>query len=95
MPRSDSLLGASDRWPDGTDPREGLSSSVIVCPCIPRPIRRRVLRGCDPSSSPLPWPSPKGAGLGSLLSRRFGRQGVNDAADFALRCGLQACSPSV
>ena len=45
----------------------GLSCSHDGCPTIPRPLRRRVLRGCTPSSSPRPWPSPQHARLGSRL----------------------------
>ena len=59
MPGSDSLWGD---WPLALWPRvacgaeygalasarsqEGLSSSAMDCPCIPRPLRRRVLDGC-------------------------------------------------
>src|SRR5215210_5924090 len=45
----------------------GLSCSHDGCPTIPRPLRRRVLRGCTPSSSPRPWPSPQQPRLGSRL----------------------------
>ncbi len=37
---------------------EGLHSSRRHLPNVPRPLRRGVPRGCDPGSSPLPWPSP-------------------------------------
>ena len=37
---------------------EGLPSSRRHLPNVPRPLRRGVLRGCTPGSSPLPWPSP-------------------------------------
>src|SRR5205085_12148605 len=49
---------------------EGLPSSDRDCPCIPRPLRRRVLDGCTSQGftncSP---PSPRKRGLGSLFSR--------------------------
>ena len=37
---------------------EGLPSSRRHYLNVPRPIRRRVLGGCDSGSSPRPWPSP-------------------------------------
>jgi len=45
-----------------------------------------------PRASPLPWPSPCSAGLGSLLSGL--RRGHNGAADFALCYGPSVCLPS-
>ena len=71
--RSALLSGSSPQPPPGvalqvlTLWRMGLSCSHDGCPTIPRPLRRRVLRGCTPSSSPLPWPSPQQARLGSRL----------------------------
>ena len=73
--------------------REGLSSSVTICPCIPRPIRRRVLRGCKPSSTPLPWPSPEDTRLGSLWSTHSGgRLTTRQTSLYAADCRL-ACLP--
>src|SRR6266567_6447982 len=43
-----------------------LSCSHGGCLTVPRPLRRRVRRGCIPRSSPLPWPSPPLTRLGSL-----------------------------
>jgi hypothetical protein len=37
---------------------EGFPSSRRHLLSVPRPIRRGVLDGCTPGSSPLPWPSP-------------------------------------
>src|SRR3954468_15284219 len=48
---------------------------------VPRPIRREVPRGCTPGSSPLPWPSPRRAGLGSSFITFTTRQASLDAAD--------------
>jgi hypothetical protein len=45
-----------------------------------------------PRASPLPWPSPISARLGSLFSGL--RRGHNGAADFASCYGPQVCSPS-
>ena len=55
----------------------GLSCSHDSCLTIPRPVRRRILRCCNPSSSHLPWPSPGEAGLGFrlCLCRRALRRG--------------------
>src|SRR5688500_2131920 len=44
---------------------EGLPSSRRHHLNVPSPLRRGVLRGCDPGSSPLPWPSPLETRLGS------------------------------
>src|SRR3954468_19915223 len=47
---------------------------------VPRPIRREVPRGCTPGSSPLPWPSPRRAGLGSSFITFTTRQASLNAA---------------
>ena len=46
MPGSDSLSAGSRPGGRSARPEEGLSSSPLDYPCIPRPIRRRVLDGC-------------------------------------------------
>ena len=73
--------------------QEGLSSSVHDSPCIPRPLRRRVLGGCVsqvfPTSMGLRLMGPGSAPPCPLHSEES-----NGAADFALCCGLQVCSTS-
>ena len=54
--------------PQGRRAREGLPSSHRHHPNVPSPLRRGVLQGCDPGSTPLPWPSPRYPGLGTPLS---------------------------
>src|SRR5207244_10598970 len=49
-------------------PAGDLSCFCIRFGGIPLPIRRGVLRGCIPDSSPLPWPSPVSEWLGSPCS---------------------------
>jgi hypothetical protein len=44
------------------------------------PIRREVPQGCNPGSTPLPWPSPRPTGLGTS-SPLTTRQASLDAAD--------------
>ena len=74
--------------------QEGLSSSVPGCPCIPRPLRRGVLGGCTsqvfPTSIGL-----RLSGPGSAPPCPLHAEAPNGAADFALCCGLQVCSPSL
>jgi hypothetical protein len=59
-------------------PRRVSPVPALDGPCVPRPLRRRVLGGCNPEgfprSSPLPWPSPSRERLGSLLSRCRGAE---------------------
>ena len=61
------LHGLAPPWSLTVGAETGLSCSHDDSPTIPRPLRRRVLRGCLPSASPLPWPSPHRARLGSRL----------------------------
>jgi hypothetical protein len=68
----------------------GLSCFHDGCLTVPRPLRRRVLWGCSPSSSPLPWPSPPDTRLGSLLAPCGGN--TFDAAGFASCCGPASCT---
>jgi len=49
---------------------EGLPSSRRHHRYVPRPLRRGVLHGCAPGSTPLPWPSPRQCGLGTPSPRR-------------------------
>jgi hypothetical protein len=66
---------------------EGLPSSRRHYLNVPRPIRRRVPRGCNPGATPLPWPSPRfRRALGTPPSHPHGRLS-NDAAGFASRYG--------
>ncbi len=44
---------------------EGLPRSRRHHRYVPRPLRRGVLHGCSPGSTPLPWPSPRQRGLGT------------------------------
>ena len=55
---------------------------------IPLPLRRRVLRRCLPRSSLLPWPSPYGPGLGSLLFRSHGIITTRQYSLYATDCWL-------
>src|SRR5512142_1644754 len=78
------------------DPRrigaeEGLSSSRDTLLTVPRPLRRRVLRRPLQVPKRLPWPSPDPHRLGTLCSPPTGGS-LNDAADFATRCGPISCS---
>ena len=63
--RSTSWVGSPSRLTAGGE--TGLSCSSVNFPTIPRPLRRGVLQGRPPSASPLPWPSPLRARLGSPL----------------------------
>jgi len=68
----------------------GLSCSHDGCPTIPRPLRRRVLRGCI---SKLFAPSMAFAqSCQARLPVAPLRASCIDAADFALCCGLVGCT---
>src|SRR6266545_8430512 len=64
---SSTVIGrdAPTATPQGRRAREGLPSSHRHHPNVPSPLRRGVLQGCDPGSTPLPWPSPRYPGLGT------------------------------